>query len=221
MERSIQLTADGSSTIFVPELNQHYHSTHGALQESMHVFIEAGLKNHQAKQLSILEIGFGTGLNAWLTAIEAKKVDKKVSYVGVEKHPVSVTEAAQLNYTSVYAENKERELFTALHVAEWEKEVPISPYFSLLKKQLNFLEIADKNAFDIIYFDAFAPNAQPELWTEELFGKMFLALKTGGFLVTYCAKGQVKRNLKSVGFTLESLLGPPGKREMTRALKVI
>lgn len=221
MERIVQLTADGSSTIFVPELNQHYHSTHGALQESLHVFIEAGLKNIKTKNVSILEIGFGTGLNAWLTAIEAKKPAINVVYVAVEKHPVLEDELRLLNYTSSIEEKEDASLFNALHDAVWEKTVSISPSFSLKKQQKNFLDITDKDAFDIIYYDAFAPNTQPELWTEEIFEKMFTALKPGGFLVTYCAKGQVKRNLKAVGFVLECLPGPPGKREMTRALKPI
>ena len=221
MKRTVEVTADGSSTIYAPTFNQHYHSTHGALQESRHVFIDAGLAHCSKSSVSILEIGFGTGLNALLTAIEAKNQKKKIRYVGLEKYPIQSNELPLLNYTSVLNVDAITVLFEALHTTPWEIENALSPNFSLEKREQNFLDIDDENAFDIIYYDAFAPNAQPELWTEEIFKKMFEALKTGGFLVTYCAKGQVKRNMKAVGFLVEGLPGPPGKREMTRATKAI
>lgn len=220
MQPEIRVTADGSSTLFAPALNQHYHSTHGAVQESLHVFVEAGLQFCKSPEMAILEIGFGSGLNAFLTLLETQKTVQKATYAAVEKFPISNELAAGLNYADHFTQNPDaQKMFAALHNAPWEVAVKITPNFTLVKQQKDFLEITDCAAFDVIYFDAFSPEAQPELWTEGIFTKMFNALKPGGILVTYCAKGQVKRNLKSVGFVVEALPGPPGKREMTRAVK--
>lgn len=219
MNRELRLTADGSSTIFVPALDEHYHSIHGARQESAHVFIAAGLNNRHESSISILEIGFGTGLNAFLTALEAQKKGVTIFYTGLEKYPVSTAEAAHLNYAKGALDSPESSLFKALHLAPWETETPINTHFILLKRQIDFLEFKAEEAFHLIYFDAFAPSAQPDLWTVEMFQSMFSALKKGGELVTYCAKGQVKRNMKTAGFIVDALPGPPGKREMTRATK--
>ncbi len=221
MQPQIRETADGSSTLFAPALNQHYHSTHGAVQESLHVFIEAGLHHFKTTEIAILEIGFGSGLNAFLTLLETQKAAQKVTYTAVEKFPISNELAVGLNYADRFAENPDaQKLFAALHSAAWEVAVKITPNFTLVKQQKDFLEITDQAAFDVIYFDAFSPEAQPELWTEAFLTQMHNALKPGCILVTYCAKGQVKRNLKAAGFMVETLPGPPGKREMTRAVKI-
>lgn len=219
MNRELRQTNDGSSTLFVPELDEHYHSIHGALQESLHVFIEAGLKSREARSISILEIGFGTGLNAWLTAIEALKSDLHLEYKAIEKYPLTSKEVARLNYAREEVYIAHLALFNKIHAAEWESLQTINSNFSLHKIQGDLHDFNANKAFDLVYFDAFAPSAQPDLWTEAIFEKMFTALKAGGSLVTYCAKGQVKRNMKAVGFTIEALPGPPGKREMTRAVK--
>ncbi|MGB1308921.1 MAG: tRNA (5-methylaminomethyl-2-thiouridine)(34)-methyltransferase MnmD [Oceanihabitans sp.] len=224
MKRNIIITDDGSTTIHIPQWNEQYHSTHGAIQEAKHVFIKKGL-NHvlqivKSQNLSILEIGFGTGLNAYITLLEAEKLKTHISYVGVEAFPVSTLEIEQLNYVEQLQVAKEKEvLFNAIHTIPWEETQEISPYFQLEKQQKDFLKITNKNQFNIIYFDAFGARVQPELWTESVFKIMFNALKNNGVLVTYAAKGSVRRAMQAVGFTVERLEGPPGKREMLRATK--
>ena len=223
MKREIITTADGSSTIFLPEWNEHYHSKHGALQEALHVFIRHGFHRftgeNPGKEASILEIGFGTGLNALLTLIEAEKRKISVSYTGVEAYPVVSEEVERLNYSSISAGEDATEIFQKLHEIPWEKETQISPFFTLQKKQMFFGEISEKEEYSFIYFDAFGPRVQPELWTEEIFQKMFSGLKSGGILTTYSAKGSVRRAMQAVGFKVERLPGPPGKREMLCATK--
>lgn len=219
MHRCIQQTKDGSSTIYVPALDEHYHSIHGAVQESLHVFISAGFAEKKAKEICILEIGLGTGLNALLTAIAAENAKQKTRYTAVEKYPVAPEETACLNYAEHVRFPEAANIFAALHNSSWETETEITPHFSLVKWQADFNKINQYAAFDVIYFDAFAPSAQPDLWTPEMFARMYDALKPSGILVTYCAKGQVKRNMKAAGFSIEALPGPPGKREMTRATK--
>ncbi len=220
MKREVRITKDGSPTLFVEALDEHYHSIHGALQESMHVFINMGLKHVVANPVVILEIGFGTGLNTWLTALH-QHTTAQITYHGIEKFPVSGDELTALRYNQLANSELEANLFQALHNAQWEQDVAINPHFSLKKMKMAIEDIRVENTYNLIYFDAFAPTAQPELWTEEIFSSMFNALKPGGVLVTYCAKGQVKRNMKAAGFTIERLPGPPGKREMTRATKPI
>jgi tRNA U34 5-methylaminomethyl-2-thiouridine-forming methyltransferase MnmC len=219
MKRELRQTSDGSSTLFVPALDEHYHSIHGALQESLHVFIEAGFKSREVQSISILEIGFGTGLNAWLTAIEAAKSDVQVEYTALEKYPLSDDEVAGLNYAQLKGYTGELPLFNQIHATEWESLQTITRHFSIRKMQVDLHDFNAQEVFDLIYFDAFAPSAQPDLWTEAIFNRIFIAMKPGGNLVTYCAKGQVKRNMKAAGFVVEALPGPPGKREMTRAIK--
>jgi tRNA U34 5-methylaminomethyl-2-thiouridine-forming methyltransferase MnmC len=218
MKREVRMTKDGSPTLFVESFDEHYHSIHGALQESLHVFIKMGLEHVSENSLSILEIGFGTGLNAWLTALKLTE-STKVSYHAIEKYPVNQEEIEALNYDQLAKSDEEAKLFHAMHHAPWEADVRIKPNFILKKLKMAIENIQTTNTYNLIYFDAFAPSAQPELWTETIFSAMFDALKPGGTLVTYCAKGQVKRNMKAVGFTIERLPGPPGKREMTRATK--
>lgn len=220
-KRELKITTDGSHTLYIPELDETYHSKHGAIQEAKHVFIEAGLKYLQKIKLNILEVGFGTGLNTFLTLLEADKKRLEINYVGVEAFPLEQEVIEQLNYTKELNSNTEEIiLFNKLHEIEWGRERTISSSFVLNKQQIELDNFQIKNKFDVIYFDAFGPRVQPKMWTEDIFKKMYDCLNEGGILVTYCAKGSVKRGLKGVGFKLESLPGPPGKREMTRALKV-
>lgn len=219
MERKIVTTADGSKTIHISEWDEQYHSKHGAIQEAYHVFIERGLHLFKEQKISILEIGFGTGLNALITFLEAPKRGLMVDYWGVEAFPVSFEELEQLNYVTELDAQVFQEEFMNMHRCEWEKAFEISASFTLTKQKKYFSGIDAKNSFDLIYFDAFGARVQPELWTETIFEKMYTALHEGGFLVTYAAKGSVRRALQSVGFTVERLPGPPGKREMLRANK--
>ena len=223
MERKVVRTADGSTTIFIPDWDEHYHSKHGALQEAYHVFIKNGLeevlKSKNKELITIMEIGFGTGLNAFITLMEAEKLGLQIDYTGIEAYPVSSEELKALNYTDSFTGENAQELFGLLHKVAWEKEQLITDFFRLHKKQQFFHEIDAENCFDLVYFDAFGARVQPDLWTEEIFGIMFKAMKTGGVLVTYSAKGSVRRAMQTVGFEVERLPGPPGKREMLRARK--
>ncbi|WP_209404447.1 tRNA (5-methylaminomethyl-2-thiouridine)(34)-methyltransferase MnmD [Pseudozobellia sp. WGM2] len=219
MKRKIITTGDGSKTIQISDWNEQYHSKHGAIQEAYHVFIEMGLSLFADRELSILEIGFGTGLNAFITFLEAEKRSLVINYNGVEKFPVSVEEVQQLNYVSeLKAENYE-DLFSRMHDSPWERDNLISENFRLTKRQLDFNEIDGAERYDLIYFDAFGARVQPELWTEDIFSRMYGVLKLEGVLVTYAAKGSVRRAMQAVGFEVERLPGPPGKREMLRAVK--
>ena len=227
MKREVVITADGSSTIHLPDWDEQYHSKHGAIQEAYHVFIKHGLTHFCAEntpsldtELTILEIGFGTGLNAFITFLEAEKLKLKINYVGVEGYPISVEEVSQLNYASELKAEENETVFKALHEVSWNENHQISPLFSLEKQHKFFVDITDENAFNIIYFDAFGARVQPELWTESVFETMYKALKPNGVLVTYSAKGSVRRAMQAVGFTVERLEGPPGKREMLRGVKL-
>ncbi|MBU2940244.1 tRNA (5-methylaminomethyl-2-thiouridine)(34)-methyltransferase MnmD [Lacinutrix sp. C3R15] len=224
MKREIIITEDGSTTIHIPEWNEQYHSTHGAIQEAQHVYIKNGLHHfidtNQPTPISILEIGFGTGLNAFMTLLEAERLQLSIQYKGVEAFPVLTEELKQLNYVAQLNALDKEAVFKKLHDVSWEKQERITSNFELLKEQKYFSEINETNAFNIIYFDAFGAGVQPELWTEAIFKSMYNALKENGVLVTYAAKGSVKRALRNVGFTLKRLQGPPGKRHMLRALKL-
>jgi len=221
LKREIIITSDGSTTIHLPEWNEQYHSKHGAIQEAYHVFIEMGffyvLEKYKLNTVKILEIGFGTGLNSLITLVEAKKIQIKIAYTGIEAYPISIEEVATLNYPKQL--NTSAQLFKKLHSCTWEASELISKNFSLLKQKKFFSEIEDSNAYHLIYFDAFGARVQPNLWTEEIFRKMYEALKQNGVLVTYSAKGSVRRAMQAVGFIVERLPGPPGKREMLRAIK--
>jgi len=220
LKREIIITSDGSTTIQLPDWNEQYHSKHGAIQEAYHVFLDTGFFKIDLQEIAILEIGFGTGLNAFITFLEAKKLHKKVNYVGVEAYPVSVEEIQELNYVSELKALEFQSIFDEMHQASWEKEHSVSEDFQLLKRKQFFQDIQDIAAFDLIYFDAFGAQNQPELWTEEIFLKMYKAIKKQGVLVTYSAKGSVRRAMQAVGFSVERLPGPPGKREMLRATKL-
>lgn len=221
MKREIFTTNDGSVTIHLPEWDEQYHSKHGAINEAKHVFIQTGLdfcvaeKGHS--KLDILEIGFGTGLNAFLSLLSSEKERLEIRYTGVEGYPIAAEEVSQLNYAPLLDANQD--LFNRLHEVLWEVESTISEAFVLKKRKQLFKDISDIEAFDLIYYDAFGARVQPELWTEERFQTMFNALRDDGVLVTYAAKGSVRRAMQSVGFFVERLPGPPGKREMLRAQK--
>ncbi|UGS24624.1 tRNA (5-methylaminomethyl-2-thiouridine)(34)-methyltransferase MnmD [Flavobacterium channae] len=221
MKREVIITDDGSTTIRIPEWDENYHSTHGAIQEAKHVFIKNGLdlfKEHEA--VAILEIGFGTGLNAFITFLET--IDKKkIEYVGVEAYPVVPEEILQMNYVSELQANQYQDVFNKMHSCDWEKQQVISSNFHLTKRKQFFQDIEDKNKFDLIYFDAFGFPLQPELWSEAIFKKMFDALLPKGTLVTYACRSSIKNAMLSVGFSIEKLPGAPGKREMLRATKNI
>ena len=215
-KREIKISKDGSHTLYVPELNEHYHSVNGAVQESMHVFIDAGLRQLKLDTINILEFGFGTGLNAFLTAIE--NTSAEIYYHAMEKYPVDPDTVTQLNYGSLYDEQY-LELFNKLHTSSWEQENKITNNFFLTKQQCDFKNVELEQKYNLIYFDAFAPEIQPNLWTKEIFEKAYNALLPDGILTTYCAKGVVRRTMQEVGFKVERLPGPPGKREILRAVK--
>ena len=219
MEREIIRTKDGSTTIHIKDWDECYHSKHGAIQEAQHVFIKNGLALFQNQSLSILEIGFGTGLNAFITYLESKKLYLKINYVGVEAYPVSISELSAMNYVTALNAYDKSTIFNLFHESNWEEKVVIDPSFTITKRQQFFEEISDFEKYDLIYFDAFGYRVQPELWSTAIFKKMFDALRPGGKLVTYAARGVVKRSMLEVGFSVEKLNGPPGKREMFRASK--
>ncbi len=219
MKRKIITTADGSKTIQLEEWDEQYHSKHGAINEAYHVFIKNGLNTFNKGSIAILEIGFGTGLNALITFKEAPKLGLQVHYTGVEAYPVSQEELAALNYVPLLKEPTLEAYFNLMHKASWDTTTPISKAFTLSKQKKEFKTITDQQMFNLIYFDAFGARVQPELWTVSMFQKMYEALLPKGILVTYAAKGSVRRAMEEVGFTVERLPGPPGKREMLRALK--
>jgi tRNA U34 5-methylaminomethyl-2-thiouridine-forming methyltransferase MnmC len=218
-KRELQLTADGSYTLFVPDMDEHYHSVNGAVQESNHVFIDTALRKHPSNELSLMEIGFGTGLNAFLTLIEADRSKRKVVYHTVESYPLPSEITSKLEYTK-FADAAYERYFRSLHECEWDKVVNISEYFSLHKIKGDANGIEMPNGIDIVYFDAFAPDKQPEMWSQEIFNKLYAAMNEGGILSTYCAKGKVRRMMQRAGFSVERIAGPPGKREMLRANKL-
>lgn len=219
MKREIIITNDGTTTIRIPEWNENYHSSHGAIQEAKHVFIKNGLdlfKNQSS--ISILEIGYGTGLNAFITFLETHET-LNVDYVGIEAYPVSMKEIVQLNYVSQLGAFQFHPIFERMHSDDWEIPQNISNNFTLTKHQQFFQEIEDKDRFHLIYFDAFGFPTQPELWSEAIFKKMYDALLPDGVLVTYACRTVIKKAMLSVGFSVEKLPGAPGKREMLRAKK--
>lgn len=215
----LEQTADGSYTLYVPELDEHYHSVKGALTESQHIFIDMGLKHTHAPAPRVLEIGFGTGLNAFLSLITADEMDKNVHFTTIERYPLSLEIIRQLDYPSIIQRGHEADYF-GLHEAPWEEDVALTPHFTLHKIEGDFTCYQFPQGYDVIYFDAFAPEKQPEMWEQSLFDSLYKVLNEGGVLTTYCAKGVVRRMLQAAGFTVERLAGPPGgKREILRATK--
>ncbi len=220
MRKEFQITEDGSHTIYLPEMDEHYHSIHGAVQESVHIYIEQGLLQMPVSPISILEIGFGTGLNAYLTYCYSQKKNICVDYFSLEKYPLSESEYSTLNYPqSIFPEWAE--IFDQIHRTEWELMNEISSGFSLKKIQADLLtfEFDAVPQFDIVYYDAFAPGKQPEMWSDEIIQKVAAKVKTGGIIVTYCAKGSVRRAFSSAGFLMERIPGPIGKKEILRGKK--
>lgn len=221
MQHIIEITEDGSHTLYVPELDEHYHSTHGAIQESLHVYLEAGLHHCGKPVINLLEIGFGTGLNAFLTLLDTKKSRETVKYTSLERYPVSFMDARMFNYSKLLNPSQE-EKFIQLHTCPWGEWVEITSNFHLKKLEMdasNLDKFQPETLFDVIYYDAFAPEKQSFMWTEEIFNRLYTLSNPGAVLTTYCAKGAVRRMLQSAGYQTERLPGPPGKREILRAVK--
>jgi tRNA U34 5-methylaminomethyl-2-thiouridine-forming methyltransferase MnmC len=211
-------TEDGSDTLYVPGLDEHYHSVHGAIQESEHIFIGAGFQFLKANPLRILEIGFGTGLNALLTCINAERLERKVNYSSIEKYPLQPEVTASLNYPDTL-KGDSRRLFELIHGCKWNSFVQITDNFTLHKIEGDLLSLKIEGTFDLVYFDAFGPDKQPEMWSDDIFSRIGEATCRDGILVTYSVKGSVQRSLKRSGFTIALLPGPPGKRQILRAVK--
>ena len=223
MKRLPLITKDGSVTLSVPEMNVTYHSVHGAIQESQHVFIDAGLKYYQqlhpGEQVSVLEVGFGTGLNALLSIIEAEGRETSIYYVALEPYPLTKDEISFLNYCQLLKRPDLQQDFLAIHECEWNKSLIASENIIMHKSDMTLKTFTHSTKFHLVYYDVFAPSAQPELWTKEIFEKLHDLLHPGGILVTYCSKGEVRRAMQAAGFLIEKIQGPPGKREMVRAVK--
>jgi len=217
--QEIIITEDGSHTIYVPELGEHYHSVHGAIQESEHIFIKCGLRISNADPLNIFEAGFGTGLNAFLTAIEATIQKRRIIYTAIEKYPLSGSVTGKLNYKKFFPEGYAF-LFDMIHSAQWDRAENITDNFILKKIECDLAGYEASEKFDLIYFDAFGPDKQSEMWTDEIFRKISEMSARDGILVTYSAKGSVRRSLKGAGFDVSLLPGPPGKRHIIRAVKI-
>lgn len=224
---SIKKTKDGSSTIFSTKYNAHFHSLHGALTESQHIFIDQGYKyyKHQnqipaTQTINILEIGFGSGLNAWLTFVEAMKDKQKIHYFALEPDPIPEEIYQNLGYTDLLKSTEElKKAFFILHKSKWTENHKLSTEFTFIKLKEKIQEHKALHPYHIIYYDAFAPENQSELWNENVFIKLKESMASGGIIVTYCAKGNFKRMLRKIGFKVESIQGPPGgKREITRIL---
>lgn len=219
MKREIITTKDGSTSLYIPQWDETYHSKNGAIQEAYHVFIKNGLSLFNDKPTSILEIGFGTGLNAFVTFLEATKNSQIIEYTGVEAFPITFEEASKMNYPIQLNAVEHTSIFEQLHHVSWNEKHSISKFFLFKKLNIYFEDIIAKNEFDLIYFDAFGYDVQPQLWSEEIFKKMYDALKTKGVLVTYACRTSIKKAMQSAGFTIEKLPGALGKREMLRATK--
>jgi tRNA U34 5-methylaminomethyl-2-thiouridine-forming methyltransferase MnmC len=216
----IRPTSDGSPTLFSPLYQAAFHSVHGALRESLHVFIDSGLHHVlRAKPtgpVRVFEMGLGTGLNAWLTTLAAEKWHRELSYTAMEKHPLPTGLAESLDYPGIFRPEA-RHSFLAIHEAPWNEWARTGDTFLLYKQEADLMDTDPPDDLDLVYYDAFGPETQPELWSENLLGRICACLRPGGVLVTYCAKGQVRRNLQAHGMLVERLPGPPGKREMLRA----
>jgi len=212
------MTEDGSHTLYVPALDEHYHSHFGALTESKHIFINAGLASLKSNTVSILEVGFGTGLNALLTSMYAQDNRVTVQYVTLDKYPIDPSLLFQLNYPTITG-TEGRELFESIHSAPWEQPVRLTPWFTLEKRLTDLTSMSVEGLFDLVYFDAFGPGKQPEMWSREVMQKIAGVTHPGSVFVTYSAKGELKRILRTLDFEVALLPGPPGKRVMTRAVK--
>ena len=217
MNTKLIITQDGSHTLYVPSLDEHYHSHFGAVTESNHIFINAGLGDIRSGSVTILEIGFGTGLNALLTALYASEHRLKVHYTSLEKYPLDAAVVSKLNYGSFAGEGG-RELFAAIHAAPWDTPTSITKWFTLDKKNADLTTGQPDGLFDLVFFDAFGPDKQPEMWSEEVMRKIAVVMHAGSVFVTYSAKGSLKRMLRALNMEVTLLPGPPGKRVFTRAV---
>ena len=218
MKLEVLTTGDQSPTLYNEELNETYHSRHGARQESEHVYIASGLDELvHLDTIRVFEMGFGTGLNILLAHQFAQKHQARVEVTSIELFPLDKEVWSQLDFS---INEEEKSVFTQLHELPWEQSQEVNPLFSLLKRKMALADIEYTNAFDILFFDAFGPDKQPHLWTPEIFTLLYNSLDKNGIMVTYSAKGQVRRDLQSVGFEVERIPGPPGKREMLRARKI-
>jgi tRNA U34 5-methylaminomethyl-2-thiouridine-forming methyltransferase MnmC len=213
------VTSDGSHTIYVPELDEHYHSIHGAIQESTHIFINSGFLVCKANPINIFEVGFGTGLNVLLTALNNSECPRNVNYTSVEKYPLSDDIIKSLNYQTLTGKEGKK-IFDSIHSAEWNVMQKICKNFNLKKINADLINTPFSGSYDLIYFDAFGPDKQPEMWRKGIFEMIAEITAINGILVTYSAKGEVKRSLKACGFDVELIPGPPGKREIIRAVRI-
>lgn len=223
LNRKLIITADGSSSLQIEDWNETYHSKHGAIQEAEYIFIQEGFQKIISEAFNILEIGFGTGLNAFLTILEAEKSKKNIHYTTLEKYPLQDEEWNQLNYKSLIAKNEEENhLFELIYNAKWGDFEKISSFFTIRKLAIDFFDLPSEpnHQYDLVYFDAFSYDHQPHLWSEEMFQLLYNQMKTNSILITYAARGVIKRAMESAGFTVEKLAGPPGKRHILRAYKL-
>lgn len=224
MQRNLIVTKDGSHSLAIPEWQVFYHSLHGAIQEALHVYMEAGWhywwsQHSAASRCVIFDMGFGTGLNALLTLIAAEQIQQKILYETVEAFPLDMPLVQQLNYCDVLHRPDLRLVFERLHQCDWNKPIAITEHFTLRKAHTSLLNFSTAEPIDIIFYDAFAPRAQPELWIEPVFQQLYAMLAPDGILVTYCSKGTVRRAMQGAGFRVERIPGPAGKREMIRAIR--
>jgi tRNA U34 5-methylaminomethyl-2-thiouridine-forming methyltransferase MnmC len=219
MNRELRITGDGSHTVYIADLDEPYHSIHGAVQESEHVFIMQGFRQLDRSPVRVLEIGFGTGLNAILTLIESIRHQREVYYHAVEKYPLEDGEYSKLNFEH-FISDCPAGIFMEMHHATWGEAVPLLSTFSIFKEHADFRSMEPAGIFDLVYFDAFAPKKQPHLWTEEIFCRLYKLVVPGGILVSYTSMGSVRRALITCGFRVEKIPGPPGKREMIRAIRI-
>jgi tRNA U34 5-methylaminomethyl-2-thiouridine-forming methyltransferase MnmC len=214
------ITSDGSHTLYLPEMDEQYHSVNGAITESEYVYINMGFNYFPGKNPKVFEVGFGTGLNCLLTALQAEKSKRPTNYISIEKYPLEKYIIEELNYGNLIS-LEAKDIFNKIHNCKWNEFVPVSKYFNLYKIKGDLIDI-DLNPFEncnVVYFDAFAPDKQPEMWTPEIFRKVYNIISPGGLLVTYSAKGEVRRQMAACGLEMERLPGPPGKNEMLRAIK--
>lgn len=222
MQRKVIDTGDGSKTLFIPEMDEQYHSVNGARTESEYVFLKQGYIHHSSESPKIFEVGFGTGLNALLTACLAQQLKRKTTFISIEKYPLESDLIKQLNYGKLISAEAEQ-LFNKIHEAKWDTETTISKYFELLKIEgdLTIHQFQSSDNFDLVYFDAFGPDKQPDMWSHEIFEKIYDACAPNSVFVTYSAKGSIRRQLRNCGYTMERLPGPPGKRQMLRGTKLL
>ncbi|MES1223940.1 MAG: tRNA (5-methylaminomethyl-2-thiouridine)(34)-methyltransferase MnmD [Bacteroidota bacterium] len=225
MDKEIIITTDGSHSVSIPEMGVTYHSSHGAIQESMHVFIEAGLRYVSANEkkqsnISVLEMGFGTGLNALLTISEAEKNQQKIYYETIELYPLEANIFSSLNYCEQLQRPDLQALFELIHRCPWNTTITVTPYFNFKKRQADLTDFSTNQFFDVVYFDAFAPEKQPLLWTAEVFKKLYGLMHANAVLTTYCSKSVVRKAMTEAGLKVEKIPGPPHKREMVRAVKL-